>query len=259
MDKQAAYSDEGTTYLDTQVEIGISKHMGGYAATDKLYELCHVSEAKTALEVGCGIGVGPVHLARSCNCHVTAVDISEKMLEWARLRAVREKLTDRISLQQADILDLPFEDNSFDAVIAESVLDFVSDKRKAINELIRVTQPGGYIGLNESFWTKIPPENAIKVTLGADILTLEQWQGLWSDLPLVNTRIVVQELTIKQEVKDRIHWVGWRYVLHAWVRVFKLFWRNPKAVQSIKSQLSTPIDVYKSMGYALFVGRKPEK
>jgi hypothetical protein len=52
------------TYLDIQAEAGISKHMGGYAATDALHRLCHLEEAQEVLEVGCGIGVGPAYIAK---------------------------------------------------------------------------------------------------------------------------------------------------------------------------------------------------
>lgn len=47
------------TYLGVQAALGISKHMGGYAATEALYELCHVDQAREVLDVGCGIGFGP--------------------------------------------------------------------------------------------------------------------------------------------------------------------------------------------------------
>ena len=146
-----AKDDETPTYLDIQAEVGISKHFGGYAATDDLHALCHLEDAHEVLEVGCGTGIGTVYIARQFDCRVMAVDLSEKMLSWARKRARRERLADRISFRQADVCQLPFADDRFDAVIEESVLAFVADKQKAVKELIRVTRPGGYVGLNESF------------------------------------------------------------------------------------------------------------
>jgi arsenite methyltransferase len=141
----------GVTYLDFQAEVGITKHVGGFAATDELLSLCHIEDAKEVLNVGCGIGVGVAYIARKFGCRVVGVDISEKMIEWSRLRAAEEKVEALVELRVANVLDLPFESDRFEAVIVESVLAFVEDKPRAIRECIRVTKPGGYVGLNESF------------------------------------------------------------------------------------------------------------
>ena len=140
-----------STYLDFQAEVGITKHVGGFAATDELLSLCHIADANEVLNVGCGIGVGVAYIARKFGCHVVGVDISEKMIEWSRLRAREEKVDDKVEFHVANVLDLPFGDDRFDAVIVESVLAFVDDKACAIRECIRVTKPGGYVGLNEFF------------------------------------------------------------------------------------------------------------
>jgi hypothetical protein len=50
-------------YLDMQAEMGITKHIGGFAATDELLSLCHIEEAKEVLNVSCGIGVGVAYIA----------------------------------------------------------------------------------------------------------------------------------------------------------------------------------------------------
>ena len=74
-------------YLDMQAEVGITKHLGGFAATDELLSRCHIEDAKEILNVGCGIGVGVAYIARKFGCWVVGVDISEKMISWSRLRA----------------------------------------------------------------------------------------------------------------------------------------------------------------------------
>ena len=79
------------------------------------------------------------------------LEILEKMIEWSRLRAREEGVEARVEYQIADALHLPFEANRFDVVLCQSVLAFVADKRQAIVECVRVTKPGGYIGLNETF------------------------------------------------------------------------------------------------------------
>ncbi len=248
------------TYLDIQAEVGITKHMGGYLATNRLYELCHLNEAEEVLDVGCGIGVGPVYIAKQFGCQVVAVDISEKMLTWTGQRARRERVADKITVQLGDVRDLPFEDNRFDAVIVESVLAFVADKIAAINELVRVTKPGGYVGLNESYWLKEPPAGIMEqsVYTGTDILQKEEWHEIWEMVSLEERKIEAYDLDIRQEVKDRISWVGWRSILPAWWRMLKLVLFNRKVRRSLKIQSDIPVsDMVNTMEYALFVGRKP--
>jgi len=68
----------------------------------------------------------------------------------------------------------------------ESVLAFVEDKEIAIQELIRVTKPGGYIGLNESYWTQPPLPDLLPHSLyiGPAIITEAEWRAIWEATPL---------------------------------------------------------------------------
>jgi arsenite methyltransferase len=145
-----ADAQAGIKYLDMQAYVGITKHIGGRRATDELLALCHIEHAREVLNVGCGIGISCAYIAKKHGCHVVGVDISEKMIEWSRKRAHEERVEDRVEFRVADILDLPFEADRFNAVMVESVVAFVGDKARAIRECVRVTRPGGYVGLNES-------------------------------------------------------------------------------------------------------------
>lgn len=59
---------------------------------------------------------------------------------------------------KADIVDLPFEDNSFDVIICNHVLEHVVDDRKAMSELYRVMKPGGW-GI-----VQVPMKNSLEKT-----------------------------------------------------------------------------------------------
>lgn len=248
------------TYLDIQAEVGITKHMGGYEATDELYQLCHLDEAQEVLDVGCGIGVGPIHMAKQYPCWVTAVDLSEKMLSWARKRARREGVADRITFRQADVRELPFEDARFDAVIVESVLAFVPDKQAAIQELLRVIKPGGYLGLNETYWTRQPPAEVLANSFwgSLDMITEAEWRAIWEASGLEERTIRPRALTARQELRDRFQWIGCRTILAAWGRMIVLLLTRPGARDSLKDQLDVPPELASAMAYALLAGRKPK-
>ena len=126
--------------------------------------------------------MGPAHLARTRRCRVVAIDISEQMLEWTRIRARRDHVAHLVSTERADVLDLPFPAGSFDVLLVESVLAFVVDKQRAISECVRVTRSGGWVGMNETLWRADPPEAdralAADTALGTFLVTQAQWRTL---------------------------------------------------------------------------------
>jgi arsenite methyltransferase len=252
-------AQSGTKFLDMQAHVGITKHMGGFEATNELLSLCHIEDAQEVLNVGCGIGVGSAYIARKYGCRVVGVDVSEKMVEWSRRRAREERVEAKVEFRTADVLDLPFEADRFDVVFAESVLVFVEDQARAIQECVRVTKPGGYVGLNEGLWTKHPSPEMIaqvKDALGPFIPTIETWQALWEASGLQERVVRICQVDARTEVKSRIRWIGWRWLLRAWGRALRLYITNPAIMQSIKGMFDVPSEVFQYAGYGLFVGKK---
>lgn len=249
----------GVNFLDMQAYVGITKHNGGIEATNELLSLCRIEDAHEVLNVGCGIGAGPAYIAKKYNCHVVGVDISEKMIEWSRRRAREDRVEARVEFRTADVLDLPFEADRFDVVICESVLIFVEDKAQAIRECVRVTKPGGYVGLNEGLWIKQPyPEMVARVkdAIGPFIPTNETWQAFWEASGLQERVVKICQVDARTEVKSRIQWIGWRWLLRAWGRALRLYITNPAIRQSIKEMFNVPSEVFQYAGYGLFAGRK---
>jgi ubiquinone/menaquinone biosynthesis C-methylase UbiE len=249
----------GVSFLDMQAHIGITKHVGGIEATDELLSLCHITDAHEVLNVGCGIGVGSAYIANKCHCRVVGVDISEQMIAWSRRRAREERVEDRVDFRTADVLDLPFAVDQFDVVFAESVLVFVEDKARAIQECVRVTRPGGYVGLNEGLWIKQPPPELVarvKDAIGPFVPTSETWQALWEASGLQERVVKICRVDARTEVKSRVRWVGWRWLLGAWGRGLRLYITNPAIRQSIKEVFDVPPEVFQYAGYGLFAGKK---
>jgi SAM-dependent methyltransferase len=92
------------------------------------------------LEVGCGIGVDSIQLAR-CGFDVTAVDLTESAIEVARESARRRGVSIDFRVGNAEGLD--FADESFDAVYSFGVLHHTPDIERAVAEVHRVLRPGG--------------------------------------------------------------------------------------------------------------------
>jgi ubiquinone/menaquinone biosynthesis C-methylase UbiE len=77
----------------------------------------------------------------------SVVDISETMIAEARRRTAG--LGTGVSLRTGDATDLPYPDQAFDACRAATVLQHVPDPARVIREMVRVTRPGGRVGVLE--------------------------------------------------------------------------------------------------------------
>ena len=97
------------------------------------------------LELGVGTGANMPYYPEGCQ--VTAVDLSEQMLERAKRRA--EKLGLTVDLQLMDAQNLTFPDNSFDAAVTTCVFCSVPNPIAGLRALGRVVKPDGDIWLME--------------------------------------------------------------------------------------------------------------
>lgn len=246
------------SYLDMQAQIGITKHNGGYPATERLLDMCRAREAREVLYVGSGIGVGPSYLASTFGCRVTAVDVSPKMLDWTRIRVRRDGVAHLVSPVQADVLALPFADGGFDLVLVESVLAFVADKQRAVAECVRVTRPGGWVGMNETVWRDGPPagDQALDANaLGTFLATQCQWRALWEDSGLLERGLEFHAINLAEEARSRLRWIGWRWLLPAWGRAIRIAVGDAGARRALREQMSYPPSLAAHMGYMLSAGR----
>ena len=66
------------------------------------------------LDLGCGLGGASRYLAAECSCRVAAIDLTAKFVEAARILTARCGLAERMEFRQANALDLPFQDGTFD-------------------------------------------------------------------------------------------------------------------------------------------------
>jgi ubiquinone/menaquinone biosynthesis C-methylase UbiE len=106
-------------------------------------------QGKIVLDVGCGTGIlSLLALERGCT-KVVCGDLSEYMLSQCRKKAnVLGYGPDRINFRQIDAESLPFESNTFDAVISGMVLGLIPDQQNAITEMVRVLKPGGTLSVS---------------------------------------------------------------------------------------------------------------
>jgi len=163
-------------------------HPGALSATDRLAQMVHVGPEMSVLDVGSGKGISALHLARKYGCKVMGVDISERFVDQANDAARRTGI--KAAFRVGDALDLPFADGEFDVVLAQAVLIMLGSRvaqERAVEEMVRVTRPGGYIGGIELGWKREPPPGLIRTATARmckncvpNMRTIAGWRDLFS-------------------------------------------------------------------------------
>jgi ubiquinone/menaquinone biosynthesis C-methylase UbiE len=115
---------------------------------EMLCEALDVAAGEQVLDVAAGNGNATLAAARR-GCAVTASDYVPELLDGTRARAASEGLT--IEVREADAEALPFADETYDVVVSTFGVMFTPNQERSASELLRVTRPGGRIGLTN--WT----------------------------------------------------------------------------------------------------------
>jgi len=119
------------------------------------------------LEVAAGTGVVTRALASALpeRVSIVATDLNQPMLDQASARGT----TRPVEWRQADAMQLPFPDESFDAVVCQFGVMFFPEKAKALSEAHRVLRPGGVLIFN--VWDRLE-ENEFADTVTAALASL---------------------------------------------------------------------------------------
>ncbi len=111
---------------------------------------------KEFLDVGCGMGRNAIYLAK-CGFEISAFDLSEESVNRTKENFIEEKL----NLKQicvADMLEFPYENESFDCLLAMNVISHTDTNGfiQILKEINRVLKPGGEayftLGSKKTYW-----------------------------------------------------------------------------------------------------------
>lgn len=197
-------------YLDMLTRLGAgSAHPGGFTATLEQLRRYPLPPGSRVLEVGCGTGRTSCHLAKQGH-FVTGLDIRPEMLAKARIRAANEGL--QLEFTEGSITALPFDNDTFDIVLAESVTNF-ADIPAAIKEYHRVLKSGGVLYDREVIVSgNIPAEIYMRLTSFfsfGGLLTEEAWTDLleacFSTTEVQDRSAFQEHLTEDQSVHPDLH------------------------------------------------------
>ena len=155
---------------------------GGGEDLDRLIELLAPHARMRVLDIATGAGHVAAALA-AAGAEVTACDLTANMLREAEANLASHGL--KAEYVQADALDLPFSDASFDAVTARMAPHHFADPARFVRQVFRVLRPGGSFGLVDQ---AVPEQKDAAETINAfeklrdpshnRQLSLEEWQSL---------------------------------------------------------------------------------
>ncbi len=166
-------------YLDMLAKLGVGNaHPGGFGETLEQLRKYPIEKGTHVLEVGCGTGRTACYMAEQ-GIQVTAVDIRPEMITKAKVRA--EKTNVQVEFVVGDACQLPFEENTFDVIMVESVTNFAI-AQKAMSEYYRVLKPGGKLYDREVIRIKSMTPDINKALCSfygvAQLFSMKEWQDM---------------------------------------------------------------------------------
>lgn len=133
---------------------------------DEIIRLLNPKGADVVLDIAAGTGEPGLTIATMLNGgKVVITDLSEGMLEVARENAAKRGIKN-IETKACDVCELPFADNTFDAISCRFGFMFFPDMLLAAKEMFRVLKPGGKI--STSVWN-VPEKNFWVTAIGGTI------------------------------------------------------------------------------------------
>ncbi|MDG1715779.1 bifunctional demethylmenaquinone methyltransferase/2-methoxy-6-polyprenyl-1,4-benzoquinol methylase UbiE [Lacinutrix sp.] len=123
----------------------------------KVVEIVKATNPDSILDIATGTGDLAINLAETKASKIIGLDISSGMLDIGKTKITAKKLDDRIEMIIGDSENMPFEDNSFDAItVAFGVRNFET-LENGLKDILRVLKPGGtFVILETSVPTKFP-------------------------------------------------------------------------------------------------------
>ena len=139
---------------------------GPGSTSDTLRALTQVSEGfgplETMLDVGCGRGAQSMTLLRNTAAHLTAVDLSPRLLEQLQASADAEGLGDRLTTVECSMKDMPLTPGSFDLIWSEGAV-YIMGFEAALESFRTLLRPGGRIAVSDMVWlVDDPPTGAVE-------------------------------------------------------------------------------------------------
>ncbi|MEJ2695918.1 MAG: methyltransferase domain-containing protein [Candidatus Sulfobium sp.] len=234
-------------------DIGVDVlHPGGLEITGELAERCSIGKGVKVLDVASGTGESACFLAETYGCYVTGLDFSDRMVETARRKALERGL--RVEFRKGDAHHLPFNDNTFDAVISECTICLL-EKERAISEMVRVVRRGGRVGMHDVCWKHGAPGDLRRRLAEIENErpeTLAGWKDLFERAGLIDVAGEDRSFVIPEWTRQMKKQLGLSGQFRVFLKVVRRW--GTAGLRAVRE--SEKIFESGHLGYGLVVGKK---
>ena len=135
---------------------------GNFETTHRAFSLLKMlPERPQILDIGCGPGMQTLDLAKLTKGTIVAVDNHQPYLDRLSENIDRLGLSDRVRVVNADMLDLPFPEQSFDVIWSEGAI-YIMGFDRGLKTWRSLLKPGGYLAVSELTWLRSDPPEAVR-------------------------------------------------------------------------------------------------
>ena len=212
-------------------------HFGGLDRVDRLAAAAGIDGTVQVLDVCSGVGGPARYLAHRFGCRVTGLDITASRHDAAIRFTAMVGLGHLVEFRLGNALEMPFDERSFDVVIAEEAFCHVPDKPRLIAECARVARPGGRIAFTDILRRDAldnPAERRLQDEMtfqelesatgyrrlleenGCEVVVQDDLGPLW-------TRILVDRLAMYRSLEDTTVTAYGRAHFERWDRAYTFF------------------------------------
>jgi ubiquinone/menaquinone biosynthesis C-methylase UbiE len=228
---------------------------GDNKSTRQAYSFCrNVPVKPKILDIGCGTGEQTIELAKISKGKIIALDNHQPFLDILKRNATKSGLSDLITTKNLSMLNMHFEDNSFDIVWSEGALYFMGFDN-GLKKCFQLLKNEGYLVLSEAVYLKPNPPQEVK----------DFWEKEYSDITLIKNKIKVIEknkfLLLTHFTLPKKSWLEKFYSpMEKVISKMNIRNRDNKNALAVIKSLQEEINFYKKYsdyyGYEFFIMQK---
>lgn len=166
------------SYTDFIALIGETNRCpGGKDTIRRIIQNSFINRKSRVLEVGSNTGFTSLEVTHLVKCQVEGIDVSEDCVLEARNKLSQDtkEIQRLVNFRIGSAYEIPFDNDTFDLLIAGGATSFMDEKSRAVSEYLRVVKPWGFVSVTQLFYAKKPPSKVVNAVSKAIGIKINPW------------------------------------------------------------------------------------